>query len=344
MMRAGLFGLVLVVCGAQASMVGGLSGAYLRGPVGAAPLALGNAYSASPDYLAPWWNPAVLANLREKKLAAGLGFRSLGRSDAYASFEFRVPPRVGMGLFFLYRGDPFLDDLYDENEQPISGAKYTTLTGKIGLSYYITRSLSIGASIGILYQSLPTGGYHGGDIIYSSSFDIGAIDLALVYKISDRWSVAALLRDVGAGMNWEINAGEYVNSTVEDRMLPYLILASTLKRELMQRPFIWNIDFRGYIFDGSWERLPRPEAVVNTGWEWRYWEKFYIRAGVADLLINGDLVNDRQTYVDDFSIRLTGGFSLDLEKVKHGLKLNYGISTDKVWAGVDQQLDILLSF
>jgi hypothetical protein len=41
---------------------------------------------------------------------------------------------------------------------------------------------------------------------------------------------------------------------------------------------------------------------------------------------------------------MTAGFSYDCSKVKKGMWLNYGVATDKVWAGIDQQLDLTLAF
>ena len=337
--------LVAVAATPEAAMIGGTSGAYLRPAVGAAPLALGSAYSASPEYLAPWWNPAALARLKTPRITAGGGIRSLGRTDAFASFEFRVPPRVGMGLMLLYRGDPFLNDLYDDQENKLENASYTTFTGKIALSYYISRSLSAGANIGIFYQRLPTMA-NGGKVEYSSATGIGAIDLALSYKISKKWSAALIVSNLGASMNWEINSGysSLVSPVIDDRPLPVFILGNRYEGKLLDKPFVWTMDIKGYIFDGEWNRLGRPEGVINTGWEWRYWEKFYIRAGIGDILINGDLVSETGSYKGNSPARITGGFMLDLSKYRKGMKFNYGISTDKVWAGVEQQLDITLTF
>ena len=131
-----------------------MAGNYLLIPVSAAATALGGAYTAAPDYFAAWWNPAVDATLHDNRIAAGTALRSFDRSDAYAAYDFRVPPRVGVGMFFLYRGDNNIS-LHDEQENLLPTAKFTTITVKGAVSYYATRQLSLGVCFNVFYQSLP---------------------------------------------------------------------------------------------------------------------------------------------------------------------------------------------
>ena len=158
-------------------------------------------------------------------------------------------------------------------------------------------------------------------------------------------NLALVIRDVGAYMDWEIRTNnDYLSSVVEDRPLPSITLGSRYKGTLLDKPLIWNIDLRGYFFDGKWNRLYRPEANLGAGWEWQYWDKFYIRAGIGDFLINGNLISKSEKYLSVFPFRITSGFSFDLSRSRQDLKLNYGIATDKAWAGIDQQIDLSISF
>jgi hypothetical protein len=332
-----------VVCGAT-SQLGGLGGAWLRPVFGAAPFAMGGAYSASPTYLSPWWNASSLSSLRQTRLYAGTGLRSLGRTDGYGGLEFRIPPRVGMGVLALYRGDPFIHDLYDADEYPIGDMAFTTLTFKVGLSYIINRSFFAGASIGVLYQKLPTTLLEGSRIGYTSTTGIGAFDLSFSWLVNERWTLAAVASNLGAKLHWEIYSADGLSPTVDDPILPAFIAASAFTGSLYGKPLQWNCDVRGYLVDGAWELLDHAEAVVNNGVEWRYWERFYVRAGIGDIAINRDLAAHTRAYFDDFSMRLSAGFSADLARLKPGLRFNYGVSTDKVWAGIDQQLDITYVF
>jgi hypothetical protein len=320
--------------------VGGSSGAYLRPPMGAAATAMGGACTAAPDYYAPWWNPAVLANLRSSRIAAGTGLRPLGQVDAYGSLEFRVPPRVGVGVFALYRGVPSLGTLYDPDEKPLPASSYTTLTFKTAVSYYMTRRLSLGASLNVLYQSLPVPLF-GSDgrllgIHYVSATSIGSFDFAGTYRISDVLAIGAVLKNLGAKMEWQM--GDWA-SMVVDRPLPSITLGSRLKGLLAQRPLVWTVDCIGYVFNGQ------NEAVLCTGAEWRRWNNFYVRAGIGDVAITGDIVRDGEQYSREFGMRFTAGFSYNLSRPLHkNVWINYSTATNRIWAGIDQQLDVTTSF
>lgn len=318
---------------------GGEPGAYLRPPVGAAATALGGASTAMPDYYAAWWNPAALGFLRERRLAGGTGLRSLGRLDAFGAFDFPIPPRVGMGLMVLYRGDPSLT-LYGTDERLLPASSYTTMTFKGALSYYVNRKLSVGACISGLYQSLPT---YGGDdgIANVSATGIGAIDLAMLYRLSKSWNLALLVKNLGARMDWQM--GDF-SPLVSDRPLPEFVAAMSWMTSFQNKPLLWLIDWRGYLVDGEWNKLDRPEAILGTGAEWRRWDNFYVRAGIGSIALNSFILSDADRYSSEASFQITAGFSYDLARVRKGLWLNYGVATDKVWAGIDQQLDVTYAF
>jgi hypothetical protein len=323
--------------------VGGTSGAYLRPSMGAAASAMGGACTAAPDNYAPWWNPAVLANLRSSRLAAGTGLRPLGQVDGYGSIEFRVPPRAGMGFFVLYRGVPSLGTLYDPDEIPLPSASYTTLTIKTAVSYYLTRRISLGACVDVLYQSLPVPQYGaGGGIHYASATGIGGFDVAAVYRITDLWTVGGVLKNLLASMDWQM--GDMAPQVI-DKPLPSLAVGSRLIMSLAGKPMVWNVDCIGYVFGEVWQPAGQVEAFLSTGAEWRRWENFFLRAGIGDVPVNGSIFRHGGQYGREFGMRFTAGFSYDLSKrVRKGLWVNYAAATDKVWAGIEQQLDITLSF
>lgn len=325
----------------EASQTGGLPGAYLQPSLGASALAMGGAYTATPESFTSWWNPGMLANIKGKRISGGAGMRSLGRTDLYAAAEFRVPPRLGMGLLFLYRGDPFINDLYDENEKPIGDARYTTFTGKVSLSYVVTRKLGVGVNINILHQRLPTSS-NDGLVGYSSTTSIGAVDIGVEYKASDKLSLALTGRNLGAAFVWETENGYYIAS--DDRPLPKLTVGAKYTGELLKKPLLWRADLMGHLFDGKFNKLDRPQAQFCMGWEWQYWEKLFLRAGIGDILFNGDMATDSRRYRDESSMRVSLGCAFDASKRVKGLKINYGVSTDKVWAGLDHQLDCIYTF
>lgn len=316
-----------------------MPGAYLRPPMGAAAVALGGAWSAMPDNYVAWWNPAALGFLREKRIAVGSGLRSLGRVDGFGSFEFPIPPRVGMGLLALYRGDPVLN-LYGTDERMLPTASYTTMTMKAALSYYVNRKTAVGLCMSGMYQSLPT---YGGDagITQVSATGIGALDLAVTYACSKSATVAMLVKNIGAKMDWQM--GDFA-PLVSDRPLPVVVAAASYRTVLQNRPLVLFVDGRGYVVDGEWNVFDRPEVILGIGAEWRRWETFYVRAGVGDVTLNRDIYGDADRYRRESSYQITAGFAYDLSKFRRGMWLNYGVTTDKVWAGIDQQLDVTLAF
>jgi len=325
-----------------ASGLGGTPGSYLRLSAGATSLAMGGAFTSSPEYLAPWWNPSSLSPLRPMTLSAGSGLRSLGRTDAYGSFEFRIPPRVGMGVMFLYRGDPFLKGIH-LTDSIVADGSYTPLTGKLVLSYYVNKTLTAGGAINLLYQRMPTS-LIDNTLGYSSTRGgIGAIDLGVTWTIDKRLILTAVAQYLGADMLWEIQTPGY-NLLIEDRPLPSLTFGSRFETVLLERPLIWRCDARVYALDGDFKMLEKKELQLSNGIEWRYWDAFYLRAGIGEIPFNTDIYRDRETYREEFGMRVALGFSLDCAKLQKGLKLNYGLSTDKVWAGVDQQLDLTYTF
>ncbi len=343
---------VIFIRPVSANGLGGYGGAFLREPVGAAAFSIGGAQTASADYLCSWWNPATLSRLKQKKLTLGVGYRPLGRSEGYLSFEFPVPPRVGMGLSVLYRGILAIDDLVDDQEYPLETSAYSTYSFKIGLSYLIRRNLHAGVNISILHQSLPydyadKGSDNTVDVKYATATEIGGIDIGVSFLPTKKLAYGLVLKNLLASYNWEFYDGATGLNIVTNDILPATVtLGQEFKTMLLGKPFIWTCDCVGYIFNGKLRALDHKQLVINNGFEWQRWKLFYIRSGLRDITLNRDLFVNRDTYKDHFTLAFSLGFLLDLSHALKGkdLKLNYGISNDKVGAGFDQQLDFLFSF
>jgi hypothetical protein len=367
LLRSKALFIAAVLCGALSARAqsGGEAGAYLRAPADAQATAMGGGQTAAPQYFATWWNPAQLSLIDKSILSAGTGLYSQGRTEAFAALEFKLPPRVGIGLGALYRGDPFLNDLYNASEEKLDNGAFTTLTAKVALSYLFTRRLSVGLSIGFYYERLPTS-YIGTSLVYSDATAVGGFSLAAQYKVTDSLTLALAVRDfgplqllsgapAGIAMNWQVSSSSEQNfgagdeglgspTSLTDMVLPEFVLASSLRGMLAGYPLTWTCDVNGYIVDGTFTRLYTMEAVLFTGVEWRRWQTFRLRAGIGDITFNRDITSDWQYYWQNFAFRITAGFGLDLNAIRRGLTLNYALTTDKVWAGVDQKLDIVYGF
>jgi hypothetical protein len=343
---AALMATILFAGAVTAGGMAGTAGAYLRVPVGATAFGMGGANSAEPTYLCQWWNPAALADLKIKQLTIGTGYRAFGRADGFAGWEFRVPPRVAMGFTLLYRGDPFLNNLYDEQEYRLDNGSFTTLTAKVGFSYMINRKMSAGANISMFYLRMPVG-YDGKKLIYSggvSDIAIGGFDLALRYKPTPTLAFALVVKNLGAGAKVRTASDYMYDIEIENNFPPVIVIGSHWATTLRDKPFLWSCDLVGYPLNADFSPADRPQVVLNNGFEWRGWEKFWLRAGLGDIAFTSDLANDNQRYRNTFSLSVTAGCHIDLSSKLKGLGLNYGLATNKVWRGMEQQLDCTYLF
>jgi len=335
-----------------ASWNAGLPGTIFRLPAGAWASGMGGAVSASPDYMISWYNPSQLPHLRDRRASAGAGIRSLGRTEGWASYDFRVPQRMGMGLSLVYRGDPFISGLYDGyyegsevvEEYKLNSAAWTAMSFKFGAGYLLSRRWSAGGSIGINYQSLPADPYDDGSIFNTTITSVGALDLSASYRMTPSLTLSAAVKNLLWRNDWVfLNTGHF-SPAVDEVVPPVFVLGSSHKTMFMERELVWNADAEIYLMDGDGKYLGHPEAVIAAGAQWKFTDEIILRAGIADLELSGDIVWGSVGYWDSFSPRLTLGFSYSLSKWKKGAFVNYALMTDRVWAGVDQQFDITVSF
>jgi len=348
------FCLLLWAAAEVGAQIGGLPGAYLRAPAGAAAFAMGGAQSASPENLCTWWNPAMLALVSHTRIDVGGGLRSMGRTEGFGSLQFKITPRVGMGIFTLYRGDVSLDNLYDESERLLDKGAFASYTAKIGLSYRAGKKISLGVNVAYYYERLPTA-YYQSSLYYSSASAMGGFDFALRFAPTSQWSCAAIVQNIDilkvlsgksatVDMNWEIMSGDNLNAALVDKIVPMAVLASRFDWNLAGRPCCWTCDVHAYAVDGDFTKLDIMEIRLNDGFEWKRWDRLWLRAGLGDMLLNRNIFTNTKNFADEFSPRVTLGFGADLSKVQRGLRLNYGMATDRTGAGVDQQVDFSYSF
>lgn len=330
---------------AGASQNAGLAGGPLRVSTGAFLTGTGGAGIAGAEYLISYHNPSLLPLLRERRVSVGAGLRSLGRTESWASFDFRVPPRMGMGVSFLYRGDPFLNGMYDGyyeqgtvvEEQPLDNMGYGLFNIKIGAGYLVSKRLTMGASVAVVHQSLPALPLGDGKVENATSTSIGAIDLAATYKISKKLTLAAVMKNLGGHDSWDFN-------TEAQGVAPVLVLAGSYQGKFKGRELIWNIDMSNYLVDGEWKLLDHPEMVIATGVQWNFRDDLFLRLGIGDLELSSELYRRSDDYFSTFSPRLTTGFTYDMSKIRPGMRFNYALATDRVWAGIDQQFDLTIAF
>jgi hypothetical protein len=321
-------------------------------PVGAWASGMGGAVSADPDYMLSWYNPSRLPNLRDSRAALGMGMRSLGRTEAWASYDFRVPPRVGMGMSLVYRGDPFVNNLfdgyYDGNEVveefALNSAAWSALSLKIGAGYLVSRQLSLGGSVAVNYQSLPTTPELDGSIKHSTVTSIGAMDIAASYRMTPNLLLSVSVKNLMSRNSWQMYSQNAFSPVVDEVVPPIFVLGSSHKLTFLERDFVWNADAAIFLFDGEGKYIERPEIVLAAGARWEFSDMITLRTGIADIELSAETFSNNYGHQGNFSPRLTIGFSYALPKFGKGAVINYALLTDRIWAGVDQQLDFAISF
>ncbi|MCL2218591.1 MAG: TonB-dependent receptor [Chitinispirillia bacterium] len=342
---------VLALCKpASASQDAGLPGAVFRLPAGAWASGMGGAVSANPDYMLSWYNPSQLPQLRGRRASMGAGIRSLGRSEAWASYDFRVPQRMGMGLSLVYRGDHFIDGLYDGyyrdgeviEERELNRAAFSAVSVKVGAGYLLSRRWSLGGSLGINYQSLPTAPHPDGSVYNTSVTSIGALDAAASYKMTTNLTLSVTVKNLLAGSrnDWVIDSFNDFSPIIEEVFPPIFVLSSSHRTKLLERELVWSADAEIYLFDGQLKYTGHPEILAAAGARWKFTDDIILRAGLADIGLYGDIFGDSY----GFAPRFTAGFSYSLSMWMKGAFVNYALMTDRIWAGVDQQFDITVSF
>jgi len=314
---------------------------------------MGGAALAEPEQMISWYNPARLPLLRDRRASLGAGVRSLGRTEGWASYDFRVPPRMGMGVSFVYRGDPFINDLYDGYyddkgnlgfENNLGGASMTAVSLNIGAGYIVSRKIAVGGSVAVNHQSLPAAFFHS-SIENSSITSIGGLDIMASYRASPALTLAGGVKNLMRRNSWHFNSyNNDFSPIVDETVPPVFVLASSRKTSLFERELVWNVDAQSYFFDGEGKYLGHPEMVIATGARWKFSEELYLRAGIGELDISGGINRSTREYWETFSPRIALGFSYNVKKFKQGAFFNYAVTTDRVWAGVDQQFDLTVSF
>ena len=103
------------------------------------------------------------------------------------------------------------------------------------------------------------------------------------------------------------------------------------------------------LLKSDFSRASHADAVFNNGVEWQLFEKLSLRLGLRELHFNRDLFRNSATWSAGFHPVVSTGIGLVPINVKVGkasrtLVVNYGISNDRIRRGVDQQLDLQLTF
>jgi hypothetical protein len=162
-------------------------------------------------------------------------------------------------------------------------------------------------------------------------------------QLRSNLAFSLMVTQLGSIGNWQFSDGEF-SSTVYDTIPPVITLGSSYGSTLLTKPFTWNCDIRVTAINTNFSRLERATAVLSNGFEWAFWKEITLRAGIGELAFDSDIFDNRATYRDNFTLSVSAGVGLDASRIVKGLIINYGLATDKVGAGINQQLDCVYHF
>ncbi len=185
---------ILLTCSSgMADENGGYAGSFLRMGLGARSISLGDAGAADkPNGFSFFYNPALVGMIEEKVVSLSYSFLSQDRRYQYVGFSMKVPPGAGFSIGWIESG---VDNLSSYNSigqntgeiNHSANAVYFTFGRKFG------SKLSIGVSIKLLLEYINDGT----DSFDYSSKGVGG-DFGAVYRYNEKFTIAAVVKDVGS--------------------------------------------------------------------------------------------------------------------------------------------------
>lgn len=188
----------LCSCWAVHAEAGGAA-SYLKMGVGARAIGMGEAYTAvAEDGIAAFWNPAGLSQMTRPQLSAMHADLTLDRKYDFMNFAAPVNDRVTWGVSWIHSAIEGIErraGLNDVGYNPgdLMGYfddKENALFGSV--AYKSTDRISFGANLKYLSHDL-----------YLNSADGLGLDLGMLYKANQDFSVGLALKEIGASLKWD---------------------------------------------------------------------------------------------------------------------------------------------
>jgi len=265
--RAGfLICLALLLCLAGAAGAADYAAAYLEAGIGARATAMGGAFSALADgAAAAYWNPAGLAALRGRALAAGYQPLSLDRTLASLAAAANLRGGLGFGLVWVHAGVDGLVGRTNSGEVfgSIDDSENAVLFG-LGLSPL--PGLRVGAAVRILSQSIDVAQ------LGESSATGRGLDLGLQCDLGPRTRLALVARAVPnpvlePELEWTVARASAQTGTSRDDLAAELVLGAAHQ----PGPGLWL---------AADAHLVGAERHAAVGAAWRASDLLTLRAGL----------------------------------------------------------------
>lgn len=210
--------ILLLLCAAELFAVdtGGYAGAYLRMPVSARAVALGNSTaSLTNDLSAVFENPALSATYTGKQANSSVQFLSLDRSHNSLSIGLPMPPTAGLSLGWIHAGVRNIEGRDYSNNYTET---YTTSQDAMIVAFanQIVPWMSVGISAKIYYDQLPE----------VSATGVG-LDLGILFRPFTALDLAFVAKDIRSNINWDTrNIYEYGTQKTDNYPTQYLVSAT----------------------------------------------------------------------------------------------------------------------
>ena len=246
---------------APAARAADLAAAFLENGLGPRGVGMGSAYIAVvDDASAPYWNPAGLVHGKGKDLLAAIQPMSLDRQQNSVSLRLNLRGELGLGFTWLHAG---VDHIVGRTSD---GRPTGAIEDAANALYFaVSRALGQRAAIGLALKTLnhqikaPSSGTSEGK---GSGFDLG-----LQYYLNDKTTLAFIVRNFNAALDWKVQRSSDQSSSTEDS------LPLTTGLGLAHRPFA-ALQLALDLYNNDIDRY------ANLGAEWQLNPMFIARAGL----------------------------------------------------------------
>jgi hypothetical protein len=267
--------------------IAGQAGASLRMGFGARGMGMANVLSSEiSNEMTPYYNPALLPFQSSWYGSAGVGFLSLDRKLNFLSIVRPMEPTAGFALSVINSG---VSNIEGRSRSGLLDETYSTSENAFLFSFgnRFSSKLAVGISMKIFYYSL---------FEKVSSTTVG-VDAGVFYKISDMFSAAVVVQDIGSKYVW--NSSKAYNTQSEDVKEKFPL---RVKFCFSAKP-IGTTSLIG--IEG--ERIG-DEFLARIGAEYQIVDEMRVRAGIDQISLNG-AIDCKPSFGLSFSKELAGVFS-----------------------------------
>ncbi|MCK9408613.1 MAG: hypothetical protein WCX28_05335 [Bacteriovoracaceae bacterium] len=241
------------------AQIAGSPGAFSRMGFGGRGMGMGNALTAvKSGENSGYYNPAIVALLKESNASASYGILSLDRNLNSLFYSQPIDTNAGISFGILNAGTSGIDGRDNDGFQTET---YSVSENQFSLSFALRiRKIAIGLTTKLYYFSL---------FKELSSTTVG-FDFGAAYPITSRLTLAAVYRDFNTKYRWETSQlyGQLGNSTIERFPTRQTIGVS------------YTLDEFNGLLSAEIERSNASTTIIRLGGECTPIDELTVRAGI----------------------------------------------------------------